>query len=1242
MASSGWVDTDVFTTIRLQVLAVIAGTGTVIRGVGNFSLVDLAELIGEGLFLALAVAVSGGFVGEALSEATTWLLYVFALYLFLPGLGPRSITNLFEDRQLRLLVTVGVIVCTVPAARHFGHLREQAGGPAIDPMGPSIGQSIFFAFLAVIVATWLYLRFFKSIPVHEDENVEELFDRYGKDSARILFGNRFVRVLDEFALAGTFAVLALLLSAVISIMIVLYPLPELAFVTGGLWVSISRRVDSVAAPTSSISPFDLEGRLGNSMGELLRSPRGHYIAQGTFFTGLAGVHMFLMAIAGIDDARRALTSDRPGNVPGDLPVVLEPFAQFALIGACLTLFVTTLCVFWALIRIGTRSGGYVTAYEHHIDAVPGTAPEPSTSRPVDGLILPLVVSAVAVMVFQHYWASISLPLSQYTMLGVYGLVWPLGLVAIGFWIWDTIKREPQPSLADDWLHPGLGILSLGWMIIILLSAGLGPRSVLPFAVFAIILVIFSYHLELNRWRKQEGEPWYALVQGLTLIVPMVALAIVFPPYAPILFGVAAVLGVLFILLMIEDKRRRDTEDQSIPDSLVNKYRREIEDVDNPVQVLIPPVDLPEPHEQSIYRAFKNVAGRWQRLSEHPNIVDVHRVETEDRPWMAIEPTDNTLADRSESPSVENLQTVFQGILQAISAAHEEGYIHGDLRPEHVGLGTTEDGVKSVVGDWGLERTCQLAARNSYTTAYTAPELHEGKGDEDIEIDIYGVGALLYDVLIGHPPLELDSDESDIARNQLEPSGEVVSGLPDDLEEILDRSLSKQPADRYQSANSLLEVLIPALESIVDEQDTLPLSTEESIVMPGTQSTAKARPTSMDEDSVTGAGVAGGINNFASPSFSRRNVLSFGGICAFGAIGYTVPHMGGMQNPLIPDSIQYAVHSREGTPQWSYMMTDESMVSPVVNNQTVYTTCSDGTVYAVDTDYGTERWVTDSDPDGNNTWIATGEETVAAIVGSTLYTFDTDGTERWQWPIDQEASNATVVIEDGTVYITEPLYDVSELYALDATDGTELWHRSLSGGGTEPLVTRGYVLIRENGDLVAIDQSDGSLHWSTESSINPVDIRSPVVGEDRIFVFGGVDENSERFIAAIDIDDGTVDWSIGADDANKAIAATEDNLYVSGLDHVRAVSASNGNENWRVEIEGVLEDTAFGQRSLYVSEEDPSQEFGIIKALNIETGGQRWSFESDNVAKYMTVGESNLYLTALVGPESVLYSIGTND
>jgi eukaryotic-like serine/threonine-protein kinase len=183
------------------------------------------------------------------------------------------------------------------------------------------------------------------------------------------------------------------------------------------------------------------------------------------------------------------------------------------------------------------------------------------------------------------------------------------------------------------------------------------------------------------------------------------------------------------------------------------------------------------------------------------------------PFVEGESLRSRLARRGELPIGEALR-LLREVAGALAYAHRRGFVHRDIKPENILL---SDG-HAVVTDFGIAKALSEAVGGTALTAtglslgtpaYMAPEQAAGDGQVDHRADLYALGALVYEMLAGHPPFHGLTPQALIAAHlarPVPPLGEVRPTVPPDLVAIVHRCLEKRPADRYQDAGELVAAL----------------------------------------------------------------------------------------------------------------------------------------------------------------------------------------------------------------------------------------------------------------------------------------------------------------------------------------------------------------------------------------------------------------------------------------------------
>jgi len=202
---------------------------------------------------------------------------------------------------------------------------------------------------------------------------------------------------------------------------------------------------------------------------------------------------------------------------------------------------------------------------------------------------------------------------------------------------------------------------------------------------------------------------------------------------------------------------------------------------------------------------------------HPNIVQIHDSDVhEGRPYLKLEFVDGGGLDKkiggNPLPSLEAARIV-ETLARAMQAAHEKGILHRDLKSANVLL--TRAGVPKIT-DFGLAKQLgQDSGRTGSgsilgTPSYMAPEQAQGKTKElTAGIDIYALGAILYDALTGRPPFSGESILDTLMQVETTdpvPPSRLQPKVPPDLETICLKCLQKDPNRRYLTAAELADDL----------------------------------------------------------------------------------------------------------------------------------------------------------------------------------------------------------------------------------------------------------------------------------------------------------------------------------------------------------------------------------------------------------------------------------------------------
>jgi tetratricopeptide (TPR) repeat protein/predicted Ser/Thr protein kinase len=195
---------------------------------------------------------------------------------------------------------------------------------------------------------------------------------------------------------------------------------------------------------------------------------------------------------------------------------------------------------------------------------------------------------------------------------------------------------------------------------------------------------------------------------------------------------------------------------------------------------------------------------------HPAIATIYEIEGVDNHcFIAMElidgPSLKALA-AEEAPSLKEILDLAIQIAEGLDAAHRKGVVHRDIKSDNIMV--TADG-RAKIMDFGLAKLkgATKVTREGTTMGtlqYMSPEQVEG-GKVNGRSDIFSLGVVLYELITGRLPFTGDTEASvmnAIVTEEPEPLARYKSGIPEGVQRVVDRALSKEVRERYQHADDM--------------------------------------------------------------------------------------------------------------------------------------------------------------------------------------------------------------------------------------------------------------------------------------------------------------------------------------------------------------------------------------------------------------------------------------------------------
>src|SRR5687768_4397036 len=229
-------------------------------------------------------------------------------------------------------------------------------------------------------------------------------------------------------------------------------------------------------------------------------------------------------------------------------------------------------------------------------------------------------------------------------------------------------------------------------------------------------------------------------------------------------------------------------------------------------------------DEKIVARFSREARAASRIS-HPNALSVTDFGEDENgivflvmEFLSGKTLKQLIRDDGPLPLARVVEITRQ-IGDALNAAHCQGVVHRDLKSDNIMLVDTMTGDHAKVLDFGIAKINEpdgvvdtnLTAPNLVigTPQYMSPEQCSQDSEIDSRSDIYSLGVILYEMLVGHVPFSGDSATIVMMKQLQEPVPSVLderNDVPPPIARVVARAMAKVPSNRYQSVSELVEDL----------------------------------------------------------------------------------------------------------------------------------------------------------------------------------------------------------------------------------------------------------------------------------------------------------------------------------------------------------------------------------------------------------------------------------------------------
>jgi len=360
----------------------------------------------------------------------------------------------------------------------------------------------------------------------------------------------------------------------------------------------------------------------------------------------------------------------------------------------------------------------------------------------------------------------------------------LGFSSLGLG-WKALRSLPSRLLLQ--VHPVFSALAAVLLLLVPLSATPVRKAILPLVLAGVILLSTILALmQYRRNRPRTGTTERGGGEGPAAPrAPGAETVTAFPRELSARYVDPVIVGTGGLSRVFRARRREDGREVA--------------------------VKVPLALDETTGKAFLREMQAWMGLS-HDNILPILGANILPVPYVEMEFLPRSLEDLEKPVDPETAARIVAGIARGLSYAHARGIVHGDLKPGNILL--TQE-LQPKIGDWGLSKFLGVSTATDvqgFSPRYAAPEqLDPGEyGPVSTRTDIYGLGAVFYELVTGRPPFTGNGitaitrgilHDEPVPPSTLNPVARPVDG-------IILKCLEKDPGKRYQDARDLERDLVP--------------------------------------------------------------------------------------------------------------------------------------------------------------------------------------------------------------------------------------------------------------------------------------------------------------------------------------------------------------------------------------------------------------------------------------------------